>query len=149
MDNSPSGRPECNLMDQIDFAIQRWSELTKPPTIRTYFPHIHNDHISDVSQNGQNIPTPGGQDRGSSSESSRNDTSRGRGGRGGHKGHAQKPPPIPPLQNPGDEEHPLLQPIKFNRSIETATLFQEAEELLGPTVQCQGQRTASLIQYVS
>lgn len=46
------------------------------------------------------------------------------------------------------EERPLLRPIKFVRSVETATLFQEAEELLEPTVQHPGQCTFLPIQCI-
>lgn len=71
--------------------------------------------------------TQGG--RGSSSGSNGNNTPRGRGG------SAPKLPSTSSLSNLWYEERPLLRPIKFIRSVETATLFQEAEELLEPTAQ--------------
>jgi len=74
---------------------------------------------------------------------------RGRGGRGGRGGFAQKLPPTSSLTSLWHEQRPLLQPIKFVRSVETATLFQEAEELLEPTVQNPGKHTVSLIRQFS
>ena len=43
----------------------------------------------------------------------------------------------------------MLRPINFVRSVETATLFQEAEELLEPTVQAPGKHTLTLIRHIS
>ena len=90
-------------------------------------------------QSGQN--TPGGRGRGSPSKPNGNNIPRGRGGSGGRGGHAPKLPSTSSLSSLWYEERPLLRPIKFVRSVEAATLFQEAEELLEPTVENPGKCT--------
>ena len=104
-------------------------------------------HVPDESpQSGRN--TPGGRGRGSPLQSNGNNTPRGRGGRGGRGGYTQKLPPTSSLSSLWNEERPLLRPIKFVRSVETATLFQEAEELLEPTAQNSSKHTHSLTEYI-
>ncbi|KAF9792528.1 hypothetical protein BJ322DRAFT_1029752 [Thelephora terrestris] len=110
--NIRGGMPVNHPMDEIDFEIQQWNESP---------------------QSGRN--TPGGRGRGSPSKSSGNNTPRGRGGRGGRGVITPGLPSGSSLSSLWYEERPLLRPIKFVRSIETATLFQEAEELLEPTAQ--------------
>jgi hypothetical protein len=84
----------------------------------------------------------------------------GNGGRGGFRGGGSSGPNTrggPPLsvldrgfgRSLFHEERPLLRPIKFVRSIETATLFQETEELLELTARNPGKRTPSFVQFLS
>jgi len=134
--NSRGGRPMYHSTDEIDFEVQQWSESTEPPQHSHSFPFTF--VTSDESpQSGRN--TPGGRGRGSPSIHSGNNTPRGRGERGGRGGYTPKLPPNSSLSSLWHEERPLLRPIKFIRSVETATLFQEAEELLEPTAQTPGE----------
>jgi len=146
--NFHGGRPVYHPMDEVDFDIQQWGELVNPLVIR-FCPQCSQstDFLDGHPQSGQN--TPGGRGRGSPSIPRGNDTFRGRGGRGGRGGFAQKLPPTSSLSSLWHEERPLLRPIKFVRSVETATLFQEAEELLEPTAQNPSKRTLSLIRQIS
>ena len=124
-------------MDEIDFEVQQWGELTENLS-SSYLIFLFLLHLDEPPQGGRN--TPGGRGRGSPSISNGNgnNTPRGRGGRGGRGGHAPKLPSTSPLSSLWNEERPLLRPIKFVRSVESATLFQEAEDLLEATAQNPG-----------
>lgn len=136
--------------------IIRWAKLTLETSGGVSLPNLlpflfssfifTQAHLSDESQSGRN--TPGGRGRGPPPRPSGNNTSRGRGGGGGRGGSTPKLSSTSQLSKLWYEERPLLQPIKFVRSMETATLFQEAEELLESTAQYPSECVLFLIQFI-
>ena len=48
--NFRGGRPAYHSMDEIDFEIQQWSELTRSLITRTRFPYIYHDSISQTNR---------------------------------------------------------------------------------------------------
>ena len=146
--NFHGGRPAYHPMDEVDIDIQQWSELANALVILVCPQCSHRPHFLDGQpQGGHN--TPGGRGRGSPLNPRGNDMPRGRGGRGGRGGLTQKLPPTSPLSSLWHEQRPLLRPIKFVRSVEAATLFQEAEDLLEPTAQNSSKHTLSSIRRIS
>jgi len=66
---------------------------------------------------------------------------RGRGGRGGRGNLTSRLRAGVPLSKLLDEDRPLLKPIIFVRSVHTATLFRQEEDILQPLSEPVGERT--------
>ncbi|KAH9949094.1 hypothetical protein B0H21DRAFT_730565 [Amylocystis lapponica] len=127
-----------NHMDDFDFPIQMWP-ANAPPTRGESSPRArgngrghpfrgHPGSGSSTPQRGTDSSRTRGRGRGDPRDLLNNETNRGRGRGGrGFKHYAGTP-----LSTILQETRPLLRPIVFVRSVHTATLFQEQEEILQP-----------------
>ena len=151
-----SGRANYISMDEIDYQIQQYSEGqgTIVCTCIACFNNLAILVVAEYSNNGPNrgsgtprsrgrgggsgYSTPRGRGRGGESSSYFSQRGRGSKRHSNFNGNA-------PLSKLLYEDRPFLKPIVFVRSVHTATLFEEEEDIIKATVE-PGEWTLTISQ---
>ncbi|KAH9932509.1 uncharacterized protein B0H18DRAFT_985975 [Fomitopsis serialis] len=133
------GRGGAAYADDLDFPVQMWPDhLTYNGTVRgrgrgrgSYPGSGHDSPAARGTDRPRGRNSFRGRGRGESHDTY-NTHGRGRPSRGQLDSKLRAGVPLSSLLN---EDRPLLKPIVFVRSVHTATLFQEEEEILQPIVE--------------
>ncbi|KAF4597846.1 hypothetical protein EYR38_006237 [Pleurotus pulmonarius] len=113
--------------DVMDFVLQRWDETD-------------NARGSPSSGRGRGGSATRNSNTGAATPTSGASTPRGRGRGRGRGGMLRSDAPLSKLLF---QERPLLRPVKFVKSVNTPTLFQDEEEVFKPGVESAGDEEAS------